>query len=405
MTATSASAPGRLRIAARKQLAQFAFTCDLDLPLSGLTALFGPSGAGKSTLLNLVSGLHRPDTGRISVGDEVFFDAADGVDRPVHQRALGVVFQDARLFPHLSVRHNLMYGFKRAGARAQTPRIGFSAVVDLLGIASLLGRRPHTLSGGEKQRVAIGRALLAQPQLLLMDEPFASLDAARKADVLPYIERLRDEFAVPIVYVSHSIDEVLRLATALVLVQQGQVVAAGPLADVLQQPAARAMLGEGPLGTLVFGSVSAHDDHYGLTTLQCDGFSLRVPRLLVPVGAAVRARLPAREVALALSRPVDVSITNRLPGTVVAIEPRVGPADGPYCAVQVRIGPTTALAVTITRESAERLALAPGLAVWCLIKSVALDAGSLAVAQGGAAAPLPATPVSAANDAQMRPPA
>jgi molybdate transport system ATP-binding protein len=246
--------------------------------------------------------------------------------------------------------------------------------------------RPHTLSGGERQRVAIGRALLAQPRLLLMDEPLASLDAARKAEVLPYIERLRDELRVPILYVTHALDEVLRLATALVLIDGGRVLGAGPLAEVLQRPAAARLLGAAQVGTLVFGHVQGHDEHYGLTTLACDGFTLRVPRLPLAPGAAVRARLPAREIALGLAQPTDISTTNRLPGTVATVEPQ----PGPYCSVHVRIGPSTVITARITRESVDRLALAPGLAVWCLIKTVSLDAGALALAGGSAAdAPTP----------------
>ncbi len=370
---------GRLQLDARKALAGYTLDATLDLPLAGLTVLFGPSGAGKSTLMNLIAGLHRPDSGRIALGDTVFFDAAQGIDRPVQARGLGVVFQDGRLFPHLTVRHNLEYGLKRARDRAPTIRL--DAVVDLLGIGALLDRRPHTLSGGEKQRVAIGRALLAQPRLLLMDEPLASLDVARKAEVLPYIERLRDELRVPIVYVTHALDEVLRLATALVLIDGGRVLGAGPLAEVLQQPAARRLLGESQVGALVFGRVHAHDPHYALSTIACDGFTLRVPQLPLAVGMPVRARLPAREISLALSAPTDVSITNRLPGTVETIEAH----EGPYCAVRVRIGPSTSLTVNITRESADRLQLAAGATVWCLIKTVALDAGALALASGSAA--------------------
>lgn len=386
----------RLRVRARKALGSFVLDAELDVPLTGLTVLFGASGAGKSTLLNLIAGLHRPDAGRVEVGPLVFFDADSKVDVPVERRGLGVVFQDARLFPHLSVRQNLAYGLKRA--RGRPVSIGLDAVVELLGIGALLARRPHTLSGGERQRVAIGRALLAQPRLLLMDEPLASLDAPRKAELLPYIERLRDALRVPIVYVTHSLDEVLRLATALVLLDGGRVVAAGPLSEVLQASAARRLLGEAQVGTLVFGRVQAHDDRYALTTIACDGFELRVPRLPLPPGAAVRARLPAREIALALAHPVDVSITNRLPGTVQTVEPH----DGPYCAVRVRIGPSTVLTVNITRESADRLALAPGLPVWCLIKTVALDAGALALASGSAAeVPTPAS--LAVNEARNPP--
>jgi molybdate transport system ATP-binding protein len=387
----------QLRVEAQVRLGSFELATDLDLPLSGLTAVYGRSGSGKTTLINLVAGLLRPRTGRIAVGDVVYFDSALGLELPVEKRGLGYVFQDARLFPHLSVRGNLLFGLKRAAGHAGGPRaISVEQVVELLGIAALLDRRPYTLSGGEKQRVALGRALLAQPRLLLMDEPLASLDAPRKAEILPYIERLRDELQIPILYVSHAIDEVLRLATAIVVLDSGHVVAAGRLNEVLQQPEVRVQLGGTDFGTLAFGTVAAHDDAYGLSTIDCDGFELKVPRVPLAVGTEVRARIPAREVALALARPGDVSITNRIPGVVAAVEPR----DQTYSDVSVRLSPTTVLGVTITRESAARLALEPGLRVWCLIKSVALDAGALAIARGAAAKRASA----AANDALLNGP-
>ena len=374
---------GRLQVAVAKRLQQFDFRCHLDLPLAGLTALFGPSGAGKSTLINLIAGLHQPDDGRVAVGATVFFDAATRTEVPVHQRALGMVFQDARLFPHMTARGNLMFGLKRAGARASRPVATFDAVVDLLGLAALLEQRPHTLSGGEKQRVAIGRALLAQPRLLLMDEPLASLDAPRKDEVLTYIAKLRDEFNVPILYVSHALDEVLRLATSLVLLDRGRVVASGPVSEVLTRRDVRDRLGGAEFGTLVFGTVAAHDDRYAMSTIDCGGFELRVPRIDLPAGAALRARIPARDVALTLAWPSDVSITNRIEGSVES----VAPLPGPYAEVSVRVAAETLIAARITRESADRLALAPGVRVWCLIKSVALDADALAIAGGRAARP------------------
>jgi molybdate transport system ATP-binding protein len=389
------AAPRHLRIEVAKRLGTFSFACDLDLPLSGLTAVFGASGSGKSTLINLVAGLHRPERGRIAIGPTVFFDSTAGVSLPVERRGLGYVFQDARLFPHLSVRRNLDFGRRRAAPQPDRTDVPFDAVVDLLGLGGLLERRPHTLSGGERQRVAFGRALLARPRLLLMDEPLASLDGPRKAEILPYIERLRDEFAIPILYVSHALDEVLRLATMLVLVDGGRVATAGPLGNVLADPAAMRFFGGAEPGTLLFATVQAHDDRYQLSTLACDGFVLRVPRVDLAPGTAVRVRIPARDVALALTRPADVSITNRIEGAVESIDvARDGhPA---FVRVAVRAGASTRLMVTITRESAERLALVPGLRVWCLIKSVVLDAGALALARGRAA--LPETPPLAAND-------
>lgn len=377
----------RLRVATSTRLGAIEHRVEIDLPLTGLTVLFGASGAGKSTLVNLICGLRRPDRGHISVGDTVFFDAGRKIDLPVHARGLGVVFQDARLFPHLTVRDNLRYGLARCRGRPR--RIDEAAVVDLLGIAPLLARRPHTLSGGERQRVAIGRALLAQPALLLMDEPMASLDAARKAELLPYVERLRDEFDLPILYVTHAIDEVLRLASALVLFDAGRTVAAGPLTEVIEHPAAAALRGGADAGALVHGHVQAHDPRHRLTTLACDGFTLRVPQADLPAGAQVRLRIPAREVALALSRPVDVSITNRIEGVVDEVrEPVAGLVSMPapaHVEVRVRVGSGTVLSAAVTHESAERLALAPGLRCWCLLKSVALHADALALARGRAA--------------------
>ncbi len=400
----------RLVVCTRRRLGAIEHRCDVDLPLGGVTALFGASGAGKSTLVNLIAGLLRPDSGRIEVGDAVFFDSARRVDLPVHRRELGIVFQDTRLFPHLSVRQNLLFGFRRAGERAQSPRAPFDAVVALLGLEGLLVRRPHTLSGGERQRVTIGRALLAQPRLLLMDEPLASLDAPRKAEVLPYIERLRDEFELPILYVSHSIDEVLRLATALVLVDAGTVVAAGALTEVLDHPCAAPLRGGADAGALIFGTVREHEPRYGLSVLACEGFTLRVPRIDLPPGAPVRLRIPAREVAMSLSRPLDVSVTNRIEGTVEAVVERSDPPLSSHLEAQVRVGPSTVLAVAVTHEAAERLALAPGLRCWCLIKSVALHADALALAHGRAAlraaavgatrGGLPSSRRPAANDAR-----
>jgi molybdate transport system ATP-binding protein len=377
----------RLQVSTSTRLGAIEHRVQVDLPLTGLTVLFGASGAGKSTLVNLICGLMRPDVGRIAVGDTVFFDSARRIDVPVHARGLGVVSQDARLFPHLTVRDNLRYGLQRC--RSRPHRIDEAAVVDLLGIAPLLARRPHTLSGGERQRVAIGRALLAQPALLLMDEPMASLDAARKAELLPYVERLRDELDLPILYVTHAVDEVLRLASALVLFEAGRTVASGPLTEVIEHPSASALRGGADAGALVHGRVQAHDPRHGLTTLACDGFSLRVPQVDLPAGAPVRLRIPAREVALALSRPVDVSITNRIEGVVEQVrEPSGSLAGMPAAAhleVRVRVGSGTVLAAAVTHESAERLALAPGLRCWCLLKSVALHADAMALARGRAA--------------------
>jgi molybdate transport system ATP-binding protein len=370
----SRAGDARLAVRANRRLGDFSFKCDIDVPLAGVTALFGASGAGKTTFINLVAGLQRPDSGRIVIGSRVFFDGEARINEPVERRELGIVFQDARLFPHLTVHGNLMFGLRRARRRGGAPRIAFDAVVQLLGLTGMLDRRPHTLSGGERQRVAIGRALLAQPRLLLMDEPLASLDAPRKAEVLPYIERLSDELDVPIVYVSHAVDEVLRLARRLVVLDRGTVVASGLVDDVLQDPAVARLFPAIEAGSLLHCVVRSHDERYGLSLLELEGGGvLRVPRVDLAAGAALRVRIPARDVALSLSQPLDVSTVNRLPGTIID----VARLDMTHMDVRVTLGNGRPMRARVTREAADRLSLAAGQPVWCLIKSVALDRATL----------------------------
>jgi len=354
----------------RKRLGSFSLDAVFAAPSAGVIAVFGRSGAGKTTVINLIAGILAPDSGRISVGDTVFDDTAARVSVPPERRRVGFVFQDSRLFPHLSVEGNLRFGLTRAPA-ADRP-LGFGPVVDVLGVGHLLGRRPQTLSAGERQRIALGRALLAQPRLLLMDEPLAALDGPRKAEILPYIERLRDQFGLPIIYVSHSLDEVVRLADHLVVVSDGRVAACGPMGDILSRLDLQPLLGRFEAGAVVDCVVAAHDDRYRLSTLVFDGGQLRVPIVERPVGEAVRVRLRARDVALALSEPTDVSITNRLPGTVAGLAVR----DGMFVDVAVRLGGTTIRAL-ISQESQDRLGLRIGLPVWALVKTVALDNRSL----------------------------
>ncbi|MEI8395924.1 MAG: molybdenum ABC transporter ATP-binding protein [Rhodospirillaceae bacterium] len=332
----------------------------------GITALFGRSGSGKSTLINLIAGLERPDRGRIVIGDTVMFDQTTGIDLPVHRRRLGYVFQEGRLFPHLSVRHNLSYG--RRFTRPADRYVAFEQVVDLLGLEGVLDRRPGTLSGGEKQRVAIGRALLTSPRLLLMDEPLAALDQARKDEILPYIEHLRDEMRVPVIYVSHSIEEVTRLATTLVLLDHGTVMAAGPVEALTGRLDLHPLLGRYEAGTVISGQVVAQDPAYHLAEVAFPGGRLFVPNLKAPAGAVVRLRIRARDAGLSLHPPEDVSILNILPGQVLAR----GPADGGLVEVQVAIGPTTVIA-RITLKALDRLGLKPGCAVYVLVKSISFD--------------------------------
>jgi molybdate transport system ATP-binding protein len=353
------------------RLARTGFTlrADFAAPETGVTALFGRSGAGKTTIIQAVAGVVRPDAGRIVVGEETFFDAARGIDVAVEKRRVGYVFQDARLFPHLNVERNLRYGERRA--RVVDKPVRFDAVIELLGIGHLLTRRPHTLSGGERQRVAIGRALLAQPRLLLMDEPLASLDEARKQEILPYLERLRDEAGLPILFVSHSIDEVLRLSDMVVALKDGAQIAFGPVAEVMSRPDILPVVGRFDLGTILDCTVARHDEAYQLSTLAFADGELRVPLVDRPLGAAVRARVRSRDVSIALSRPHDVSVSNLLAGTVAAIR-RI---EGPYADVEITVG-AMALHAQVTHESVERLRLRPGMGVWAMVKTVAVDARS-----------------------------
>jgi len=357
-------------VTVRKQLGAFVLDADFRAPGRGITALFGRSGAGKTTIINLVAGILAPDAGRIAIGADVFFDAATRVALPPNERRVGFVFQDARLFPHLSVERNLRYGLRRT--RTTDSPIAFDTVVDVLGVGQLLPRLPHTLSGGERQRVALGRAMLAQPRLLLLDEPLASLDAPRKAEILPYIERLRDEFRLPMIYVSHSLDEVIRLADHLLVVSDGRIAASGPLVDVVSRLDLQPLLGRFEAGSVVDCTVASHDGHYLLTTLQFDSGRLRVPLVDRPVGAAIRVRLRARDISVAVSEPRDLSISNALAGTISAFAER----DGVFVDVTISVGATTIRAL-VSRESRDRLGLAVGQSVWALIKTVALDNRSL----------------------------
>jgi molybdate transport system ATP-binding protein len=334
----------------------------------GVTALFGRSGAGKTTLVNAVAGLVRPNAGRVAVDDWTLFDTDKRLWLAPHKRRIGYVFQEGRLFPHLSVRQNLLYGRWFApgndGAR-------YDHVVDLLGLGTLLERRPGTLSGGEKQRVAIGRALLSDPKLLLMDEPLAALDEARKAEIMPYLERLRDETRTPILYVSHSVAEVARLATTVVALSEGRVVRAGPTAEVLSDPDAAPMLGVRDAGAVLWGRVRAHHPD-GLTELQVSAGPLLLPQINAPVGSEVRIRIEARDVILALDRPQGLSALNILAAKVTALRP----GHGPGMVVQLRVGQDLILA-RITRRSAEALGVAPGLSCYAIMKTVAVAPGNV----------------------------
>ena len=359
-----------LDINVSKMLGSFGIEARVSCAAAGVTAIFGRSGAGKTSLVNMLAGLLRPDSGRIAVRDSVLFDATAGIDLPPERRRLGYVFQEGRLFPHLSVLKNLTYGLGRV--REAERAIDLDQVVEILGIAALLPRRPRDLSGGEKQRVALGRALLANPRLLLMDEPLSALDQARKEEILPFIERLRDESQIPIIYVTHAMEEIVRLADTLVLMSEGRVVAVGPLETLTSRLDLRPLTGRYEAGTVLRTRVAGQDLAFGLTELAFSGGRLRVPHLKLPLGTELRVRIRARDVALARRVPEKISILNVLPARVEEI----GPEEGPLVDIKLRAGEAT-LWARLTARSRHELALAPGAEVYALIKAVALDRHSL----------------------------
>jgi molybdate transport system ATP-binding protein len=333
----------------------------------GVTALFGSSGAGKTSIINMVAGLVRPDAGHVIVNGRTLFNAGSGLDVPPEKRRIGYIFQDGRLFPHLSVRTNLTYGMHLTPAKARY--VAFDQVVELLGIEHLLDRRPATLSGGEKQRVAIGRALLTSPSVLLMDEPLASLDLARKAEVLPFIGRLALEFSIPILYVSHSLNEVLNLADTIVVLDAGHVVAHGEIDDLMSRISLQHLTGVSDYGAIISTVVENHDRN--LTLLRFPGGLLRVPRLELPEGSKIRVRIRARNVAIALERPGQTSFQNILPARVEEI------SQGNGSLVDVRLNIGCMLLARITPAAKQSLDLKPGQQVFALIKSVAVSTGNL----------------------------
>lgn len=343
--------------------AGFCLDVDMTLPARGVTALFGPSGSGKTTLLRCIAGLQRADSGALTVNGQIW--QADGLWRPTHQRPLGFVFQEASLFPHLSAGKNLAYAVRRT---TPVPSAATQQqAVDLMDIGGLLDRLPHQLSGGERQRVAIARAILIQPRLLLMDEPLAALDDARKRDILPYLERLRRELDIPVLYVSHSADEVARLADYLVVLEHGRVVARGVLGDVLSRLDLPIELGD-DAGTVAAATIISQDPQWHLVRAAFPGGELWLRDNGDPPGTDVRVRILARDVSLTRSHHDDTSILNRLAATVIDIGPD---KDDAMVMVQLAVGELRLLA-RITRRSRAHLNLAPGQPVWAQIKSVAI---------------------------------
>ena len=353
-----------LTVALEHQLGEFRLDVSFDCG-AGVTALFGQSGAGKTTVINAIAGLVRPHKGCIALDGEPLFDSGRGIHVPARKRRFGYVFQEGRLFPHLTVRQNLVYS-RLFGSRVAPEEFGH--IVELLGLGDLLERRPARLSGGEKQRVAIGRALLARPRMLLLDEPLASLDAPRRDEILRYLELLRDEVEVPIVYVSHAVEEVVRLADSVVLMSAGKVVAAGEVEEIMGRPDLRTAGGIFEGGTVIDARVTEQDVQDDLATLAFDGGSLKVTNLDALIGEPVRVRIRARDVSIALDPPNRISIQNVLPGKISAI----GTERGGVVDVTIGVG-SVKLRSRITKRAVQQLALAPGLDVFALIKAVSLD--------------------------------
>ncbi|HWX80918.1 MAG TPA: molybdenum ABC transporter ATP-binding protein [Steroidobacteraceae bacterium] len=352
-----------LQVAVKKRLGALSLDAKFELPTPGVVALFGRSGCGKSTLINVISGLLDADSGRVALDDAVLLDTAQRLDVPPERRRIGYVFQEARLFPHFDVAGNLRYAEKRAGS----PRfVGFDLVVELLDLKPLMHRRAHQLSGGERQRVAIGRALLSQPRMLLLDEPLASLDASRREEVLPYLEIMRDQLAIPMVYVSHNFEEVLRLATYLVLMEAGRTTAQGVIGEMSLNPGVRAIIGADAVGAIVDGTVLGTDPASGLTRVGVGGGELKV-QSTAAVGAKLRVQLLARDLIVATQAPQQLSVRNILTGFVTGVTADEGDAD----LIAIDIGGTLIMA-RVTRAATQELKLTAGLPVWALVKAVSL---------------------------------
>lgn len=354
-----------LSVGIQLQRGEFTLDARFDAPTPGVIALFGRSGCGKTSVINVIAGLAADGKGKVVIDGETWLSTTQRIRRSTEQRHVGYVFQDARLFPHYSVRGNLKYGARRVHGR---PTAGlFDDVVALLGLESLLKRRTGGLSGGEKQRVALGRALLSQPRLLLLDEPLSFLDAARREEVLPYLERLRDHFSIPMVYVSHQFDEVLRLATHLVVMDAGRVTASGNLGTVSRSPALQAIVGPDAMGAVIEGKVTAIDKASGLADIAIGQGLLRVPAGTLATGQVLRVHLLARDLILAISEPQGLSVRNQLHGIVRSITP-----GGGNDLVEVECAGVTLLS-RITGAATRELGLTIGTPVWVLVKAVSLS--------------------------------
>ena len=355
-------------------LGRFSLDVELEVPMHGITALFGASGCGKSTTLRCIAGLQRL-RGQLSVNEEVWQDDERRIFLRPHKRAIGMVFQESSLFPHLTVGKNLMYGSRRSGVPTVIPP---DDVIDLLGLAHLMDRNPIALSGGERQRVAVGRALLSQPRLLLMDEPLSSLDQMAKDEILPYLEALHEQLSIPMLYVSHDIAEVARLADRIVILSSGRKLAEGPVQDVLERLDLQSETGRFEAGVLLSARVTGHDEKFMVTHLDHHGQAISMPAREIAIGSEVRLRVRARDVSLATKRPEAISVRNVLSGTIVEVAEDPNSA---HAETLINIGGGR-LRARITRQSVAELELEPGKPVFALVKSIAFDRETFSVATG-----------------------
>ncbi|NVD07883.1 molybdenum ABC transporter ATP-binding protein ModC [Vibrio sp. JPW-9-11-11] len=358
----------------RQRLGSTDFDVDLRLPDKGITAIFGRSGAGKTSLINAVAGLTTPQQGVIKVGHEVLYDSSRRIDVPVHHRQIGYVFQDARLFPHYKVKGNLLYGVEQFDPQH------FAQIVDLLALAPLLTRYPNQLSGGEKQRVAIGRALLSKPRILLMDEPLASLDLPRKREVMPFLEQLAKCVQIPILYVSHSLNEVLRLASQLVVIDLGKVVASGPIEQIWASQAMKPWHSFSEQSSLFEGRLIAHNESYALSQVElAPRVSLWVQKIEGEIGQSVRLQVRANDVSVVLDKPQRTSIRNVLPATIADLELRSHGHERQSIELKIELAPDCLLNATITAWARDELKLEKGMPVYVQIKGVSVTQRDIVV--------------------------
>jgi molybdate transport system ATP-binding protein len=342
---------------------EFNLDIDLNLPARGVTVVFGPSGSGKSTLLRCLSGLEKAPSGYLKLADQVWQD--EEIFVPVHKRKIGLVFQESRLFPHLNIQENLLYGYQRTQPNERN--LHLAEVVQVLGLAELLKRSPYKLSGGERQRVAIGRALLTSPKLLLMDEPLASLDMQRKAEIIPFIKKIEDEFKTPIIYVTHSMNEVLQLVDTMVILNSGKVMNWGPVEKVFSDVGLREVVGDEQMGAVLETMVSEHDEEFGLTRLNFMGQILNVPKQNIPAGQNLRVHIHSKDVSLSTAPPAGAtSVLNILQAKVA----KIGVLDPKGYSVDIELDAGHPILATITRKSLANLNLKPGQPVFAHIKAI-----------------------------------